>query len=232
MLYLISIGLRDEHDMSLRALETAKKCDKLYAEFYTGRTATSVEKLSRLIGRPVEELDRKGMEDDLEKLIEEAKNRDIGIFVPGDALSATTHISLLLEAKKAGVKTRVIHGSSILTAVGETGIQLYKIGRVTTLTKPLPKSVLEAIEQNRKAGLHSLVLLDIEMDASEGLNLMKDFLGNAKVIAAAQLGGKQIIKYGAPEDLLKLDELKGKTPAILIVPGRLHFAEEEFLLGL
>ncbi len=232
MLYLISLGLRDEKDMSLRALNTAKKCDLLYAEFYTSRTATSAESLSKLVGKPVTELGRRGMEDDVGRLIEEAKNKDIGIFVPGDALSATTHIMLLSEARKAGIETRVIHGSSILTAVGETGLQLYKFGRVTTLTKPLPKSVLEAIEQNQKAGLHSLVLLDIEMDALEGLNLMKDFLRDTKVIVAAQLGGRQIIKYGTPEDLLKEDGLKGKTPAVIVIPGKLHFAEDEFLKGL
>lgn len=232
MLYLISLGLRDEKDLSLRALEAAKKCDLLYAEFYTSRTATSAERLSRLVGKPVTELERRGMEDDVGGLIQEAKTRDVGVFVPGDALSATTHIMLLSEARKAGVETRVIHGSSILTAVGETGLQLYKFGRVTTLTKSLPKSVLEAIEQNRKAGLHSLVLLDIEMDALEGLNLMRDFLRDAKVITAAQLGGRQIIKYGKPEDLLKEKEMKGRIPAVIIIPGKLHFTEEEFLKDL
>jgi diphthine synthase len=232
MLYLISLGLMDEKDISLRALETAKKCDLLYAEFYTNRTATSVERLSGLVGKPVKELERSGLEDDSGKLIEEAKNRDIGIFMPGDALSATTHIMLLGEARKAGVETQVIHGSSILTAVGETGLQLYKFGRTVTLTKPVQKSTLEAIEQNRKAGLHSLVLLDIEMDALEGLELMKGFLRDTKVIIATQLGGRQVIKYGMPDDLLKISELKGRIPAVLIVPGKLHFAEEEFLKGL
>lgn len=232
MLYLISLGLHDERDMSLRALETAKKCDLLYAEFYTSRTATSAEKLSGLVGKPVEELDRKGMEDDVGKLIEEAKTKDVGIFVPGDALSATTHIMLLSEARKSGVETRVIHGSSILTAVGETGLQLYKFGRTVTLTNPVQKSMLEVIEQNQKVGLHSLVLLDIEMDVLEGLNLMRDFLRDTRIIIAAQLGGKQIIRYGTAEDLLKEKELKGRIPAVLVVPGKLHFTEEEFLEGL
>ncbi len=35
MLYLVSIGLYNEKDLSLRALEAIKKCSKVYAEFYT-----------------------------------------------------------------------------------------------------------------------------------------------------------------------------------------------------
>lgn len=229
MLYLISLGLYDEKDISLRAVEAAKKCSRLYLELYTTNMNTSAGKISRLIGRPVEEIPREGLENKSGRLVQEAKTRDIGILIGGDALSATTHISLLLEARKAGVKTQVIHGSSVLTAVGEAGLSLYKFGRVVTLANPLQESTLEAIRQNKKAGLHTLVLLDIGMAPQEGLKLLSGKI-TGKILAASQLGGNPIIKYGTIQSLLKLKP--GKTPAVLLIPGRLHFMEKEYLESL
>jgi len=240
MLYLISLGLRDEQDLSLRGLGTAKKCDSLYVELYTNNTATSAGRLSRLVGKPVKELDRKGMENDSGALLEEAKEKDVGVFVPGDALSATTHLMLLKDAREQGIKAEVIHGSSIFTAVAETGLQLYKFGRTVTLTSPVQQSTIKAIEQNQQAGLHTLILLDITMDAAAGAGLLKGALKGLlgagkkgkKMAAACQLGGgsgDSIILYNTAEELEKAAELKGRTPAIIAIPGSLHFSEEEYL---
>ena len=47
---------------------------------------------------------------------------------------ATTHSEMLIEAKKSGIKTTVIHSSSILSAApGIAGLQAYKFGKVTTI---------------------------------------------------------------------------------------------------
>lgn len=240
MLYLISLGLADERDMSLRALEAAKGCDKLYLELYTDNISTSADKISKLAGRPVHELQRKDMEDDAGKLIQEAKTKDIGIFIGGDALSATTHLMLLSDAKKAGIDARVIHGSSIMTAVAETGLQLYKFGRTVTLTRPLQNSTLDYINKNIKAGLHTLVLLDIGMDAVDGMEILRNFLKGKNVVAACRLGcGDAVMRYGSIGELLKgemrnevKNGMKGKVPAVICIPGELHFSEEEFLQGL
>ena len=246
MLYLISMGLHDENDMSLRALEAAKKCDSLYCEFYTSRPETTVEKISRLVGKHVTELKRSGLEENSKLIIKEARSKYVGILVGGDALSATTHISMIMEARKAGIKTRVIHGSSIFTAIAETGLQLYNFGKTTTL--PFPEknysatSPYDTIAQNKKAGLHTLVLLDTkpdkQMDALTGmkrlLDMEKEKKGKileqkTKVVAACDLGGEGIIKYDTMENLIKNKNLSGKTPAVIIIPGKLHFLEEEFL---
>jgi len=227
MLYLISLGLYDEKDMSIRALEILKKCESVYVEFYTNKVGTDVKKLSELIKKPVRELDRSGMEEASASVLSESESKDVAIIVPGDALTATTHISLLLDAKREGIKTEIVHGSSIFTAVAETGLQLYKFGRVATLTEPLAISTLEAVKTNQKAGLHSLILLDIGMTATRALELLKDELKDQKVIAACQLGGDSEIAYGAIEELLK--QKFEKEPAVIIVPGELHFMEKEFL---
>ncbi len=241
MLYLISLGLWDEKDMSIKALETAKKCDKLYVEFYTNKTGTSAEKLGKLIGKKVVELPRSGMEDDSGKLLEEANSKDVGVFVPGDALVATTHLSLLTEAKEKGIKYKVIHGSSILTAVASTGLQLYKFGKVTTLCYPQegyePKTCFETIRGNKKIGAHTLVLLDVKppkyMSVKEGLEILEKaeiISGQDRVVVACQLGGDETVSYGKVHNLKKVKQ--SKTPAVIIIPGDLHFTEKEFLEGL
>src|SRR5439155_27266428 len=67
--------------------------------------------------------------------------------------------------------TRLVLGCWILTAAAVgLGLQVYKFGRTTTVPFPAagfgPTSPLEAILENRRAGLHSLVLLDLREDGS------------------------------------------------------------------
>ena len=244
MLYLISLGLADEKDMSLRALETAKKCDSLYIELYTTKLEITIEKLSKLVGKKVVLLDRSGMEEASGKLIKEAKEKNVGIFVGGDALSATTHSSIILDAKKVGVETKIIHGSSVFSAIAETGLHLYKFGAATTLVfsekNYSPTSCYDTILKNKDIGLHTLVLLDVKppkyMTIKEGLKILleiekekkqKLISENTFFVAASNLGSQsQKIKYGKIKDLMKE---KFGTPAVLVLPGQLHFLEEEFL---
>ncbi|MBI4163754.1 MAG: diphthine synthase [Candidatus Aenigmarchaeota archaeon] len=244
MLFLISLGLSDEKDMSLKALEAAKKCDMLYAEFYTNRLETDVKKLSKLVGKEVKEIARSDLEEKSGKLIEEAKTKNVGIFVGGDALSATTHASIILDAKKAGVEAKIIHGSSIFSAVAETGLHLYKFGATTTLCYPeknyFPTSCYETILENKKLSLHTLILLDVKpdkcMSIKDGFEVLLDIekqkgkklvTENTFFVAASNLGSeKQKVKYGKLKDLAKQSF---GTPAILVLPGDLHFSEKEFL---
>lgn len=242
-LTLISIGLTDHTDMSQRALQAAQSCDTLYAELYTMILDTDSRNLSEVIGKPVEKLPRGRMEEDSTALIEEARGKDVGVLVGGDALTATTHISLLLEAAKKGVKTKVVHGSSILTAVAETGLSPYKFGRIVTLPFPEkapPDTVLTTLLENREYRLHTLVLLDLDtenrkahtinraikylLDADQPESFNEDTL----TVGVARLGWK--------DHKIKADSAKslslhtfGEPPHALIVPGRLHFHEAESL---
>ncbi len=201
---------------------------------------TSPKKLSEITGKPVKLLPRKSLEDEEQKLLNEAKNNRVGLLVGGDCLSATTHISLLMEAKKQGIKTKVIHGSSILTAVAKTGLSLYKFGRTVTL--PLPDkapvdTVLRTLKENREYGLHTLVLLDLDIEAEkyltieEGLNRLLEheaFNPDALVVGLARLGGcDSVMKADSAKQLVNFDF--GEAPHALIFPGNLHFLEEEAL---
>jgi diphthine synthase len=241
MIHLISLGLYEKEDMSIKAAETAKKCDKLYIERYTNYYKTTTKELEKFLGKRIEEISREELEDG-EKILKEAKTKDIGIMVVGDALSATTHTSLLLDAKKQGTRTEVIHGSSIFTAAGETGLSLYKFGKITSI--PFANQTVQepynVIKNNKE--LHTLILLDLKpnekryMTTQEAIDYLlrveenrkeKIFTEETKIIIIAALGGEKEIKYGTAKEMNKIS-LKG-IPQCLIVPGKLHFMEEEFL---
>ena len=107
MLYLIGLGL-DKKDVSLKALETLKECDKAYLENYTNIFLYSVKDLEKVLGVKVLLADRKTVEERKE-IIEEAKKKKIAVLVSGDPLAATTHADLFLRARKEKVKVEVIH---------------------------------------------------------------------------------------------------------------------------
>lgn len=244
MLYLISLGLYEKEDISIKAMETAKKCDKLYLETYTHFFNYNIVELSKFIGKEIIELERKDVENEANKLLEEAKKADIGILVGGDCLAATTHSSLILDAKKQGVKIEIIHGSSIFTAISETGLILYNFGKITSIpfdNKNI-ETPYEVIKKNKE--LHTLCLLDLKpkekkfMKATEAIAYLLDiearrkekvFLEDTLCIVCAGMGSKkQIIKSGKAKDILK-----GKFevfPQCLIVPGKLHFMEESWIM--
>lgn len=240
MLYLIGLGLWNEEDLTIRGLDALKKCDVVYCEFYTNKWTGNLEKLEELTGRKIIVLKRIDVES--ERLTDEAKHTNVALLVPGNPLAATTHIQLLIDAKEKGVETRVIHASSIYSAVAVTGLQLYKFGRTTTLAflekSFKPSSPYEVILENRRAGLHTLVLLDVKeenryMTVKDGIEVLIELGENldpeSKIIACCQLGSEnQKIRYGTMKELAKDNSLTD-TPAVIIIPGRLHFKEEEAL---
>lgn len=243
MLYLISLGIYEKEDMSVKAIETAKKCDKLYLESYTNFFKDDVKELSKFIGKEITKLNRHGIENESDKILEEAKEKNIGILVGGDCLTATTHSSLIIDAKKKNIQIGIVHGSSIFTAISETGLFLYNFGKITSI--PFDNEKVETpynvIKENKE--LHTLCLLDLKpeenkfMKAAEAISYLlsveskrkeKVFLEDSLCVICAGMGSdKQTIKSGKAKDLVK-EELD-VFPQCLIIPGKLHFMEEEFL---
>jgi len=243
-LVFIGLGLYDERDLTLRALDEARACDVLFAEFYTSSLrGTTVDKVAATIGKPVHVLHR----DDVESgalLLQEAATKRVGFLVPGDPLMATTHVDLRMRAESAGIRTRVVHGSSVLTAaIGLTGLQAYKFGRTTTVPIPergfRPRSPVEVIAANRAAGLHTLVLLDLKEDgrfltASEAIRYLievggEDFPPGTLVCAIGNVGSPNPVVKADRADRLAAQDL-GPPLHSLIVPGSLHFVEREALV--
>lgn len=243
MLTLIGLGLHSENDLSIRAIEEAKKSDKAYIELYTSKWYGNLKNLEKLIGKEIFELKRKDLEENSNKIIEEAKTKPLVIFVQGDPLVQTTHSSLLLEAKKHGIETKVIHNTSILSAIGETGLHVQKFGPYVTIPFPektkgkLPESIFEVIRENKKRKLHTLCLLDViveegkYMTAKQGLQILLQ--GNIvnkdeKVVVFAKAGSENpLIIYSSVDELIKMDVQD--IPAVIILTGKLHFTEKEYL---
>ena len=238
MFYLVGLGLFDHKDISLKGLECLKNVDKIYAEFFTSRLfGSDFEAIEELIGKKIEVLVRNEVEEE-HIFIEEAKNLDVALITGGDPLIATTHSEFLVQCSKNGIDYEVIHSSSILSsAPAISGLQGYKFGKVTTIPFPdynfYPKSPYEAIEENLKMDLHTLVLLDIQahkdryMTVNQGLEYLlsiKNDLDREGLITEdtlamgiARVGSSDVcIKAGSISQLAEyLVEIAGADPKIL-----------------
>ncbi len=246
-LVFIGLGLHDEKGITLRGLEEARAADTLFAEFYTSALlGTQLGAVEALLGKPVRRLTREQVEKG-EEVLDAARDRRVAFLVAGDPMVATTHVDLRLRAAEAGIPTRVIHGVSILgAAAGALGLQAYKFGRTTTVPFPAPgfrpTSPLDPILENRRAGLHTLVLLDLredgtfldpkealrsllEMAAAEGT---ADFGPGTLACVLSRVGSPEVrLRAGRVDDLLHQD--LGPPLHCLVVPGKLHFLEEKAL---
>lgn len=235
MLYLIGLGLHDEKDLTLKAIETAKDCD-CFIELYTSVWKGSLENLKKLVGKDIHVLKRKDLEENLESFIEKAKKKNIALFVPGDPLAATTHMDIAFEARRKKIPVKIIHNASIFSAIGEVGLQLYKYGKVATI--PLSgklNNVKDTIQANKKLGLHTLLLLDLDIENNIVLKISEalDMLLNKKIIKEtdqlivfSNAGGDSKIYY---DSVRGLKSKNIPSPAVLIIPGKLHFREKDFL---
>lgn len=245
-LYLIGIGLNDEKDVSVRGLEVIRNCDAVYLENYSSLLNCGIGDLEKFYGKKILAADRKLVEQS-EELIMAAENKNVALLVIGDPWGATTHIDIMMRCRAKGVPFRVINNASIITAVGITGLQIYKFGKTTSVPYPdknfRPETAYEVINQNRLLGLHSLLLLDIRPDLgkfmtiAEAIEILLDiesrkqqkvFTPETFCVGCARIGSEDfVIKAAAAKELRKLDF--GKQPHCLIVPGELHFVEEEAL---
>lgn len=232
-LYLIGTGVA--FDLTIAGFEAMRSCGKAFIETYTNPIDPSkIRALEERAGRKLELLGREKMESPY--LVELAKGSDVCVLSSGDPLTATTHVTLVMEARQKGVRVEVIHNSSIYSvAPARAGLQIYKFGKTASLVNPRPNykptSSLDVIRENQARGLHTLVLLDTEpqpMEAAAALEMLEGF---GSVVVLSRVGEKdEKITYGRIADLRKKD--LGRPPFCVIVPAKLHAVEEEFLATL
>ncbi|ABR55353.1 diphthine synthase [Methanococcus vannielii SB] len=248
MLVMAGLGLYDELDVTLKTVEFAKKVDKIYAEFYTAiLTGTTIEKIEKTLQKEITVLNREKVEYETNKLIEEAKEKDIMFLTAGDPMVATTHVDIAVEARKKGIEVIILNAPSIYSAIGITGLQLYKFGKTTSIVFPepnyFPETPYDVIKDNLSLGYHTLCLLDIQTDkqkfmtANEGLSVLleieekrkeKIIDENTKVLVVARAGSiKPGLFYGKIKDLIKHDF--GTPLHCVIILGKLHFMETDAL---
>jgi diphthine synthase len=249
--YLIGLGLKPK-DLGFEAFEAIKKCNYVYLESYTSHYAEgTIKDLQEIVMKKIQVIDRKTIEENFSEILESARNLNVCLLVFGDPLIATTHNQILLDCKKKGIKTKIIHGLSVLSLLGETGLETYKFGRTTSIVFQTenykPDSFYEVIKRNYENNLHTLCLLDIDyenkkfMSAKEAIQILKkidfekgNFLQNKVVLAFAALGSSRFkICGGRFSDFdERLENTKGFNdtfPQSLIVCARLSDKEKEFL---
>ncbi|CAR30518.1 diphthine synthase [Lachancea thermotolerans CBS 6340] len=232
MLYLIGLGLSYTTDITVRGLEAIKKCDRIYLEHYTSiLMAASLEELEQFYGKPVTLADRELVESGCEEILRDADKQDVAFLVVGDPFGATTHTDLVLRAKRQGLPVEVIHNASVMNAVGSCGLQLYTFGQTVSMVfftdDWRPDSWYNKIWENRKIGLHTLVLLDIKVKEQSIENMARGRLiyEPPRYMSISQ----------CCEQLLEIEETRGTkaytpdTPVVAI--SRLGSASQEFKSG-
>ncbi len=247
----VGLGLHDELGVSLRGLEEARTAKHVFMELYTSlMPSLSIEHLEELSGRKIAIVTRNDLEEkNGEKLLKATETGKSVLLVPGDPLVATTHVALRVQAERMGIKTRIVHGASIVSAVmGLSGLHNYKFGK--TVTIPFPEenpseTPYETITQNKTSGLHTLCLLDMKaeekryMTIHEGLTSLLE-MENRKHTGTVEGGtiAIGIARAGSPSPIVKaayirdlLDHDFGGCPHSLIFPGELHFMEAEALIA-
>ena len=249
MFYLVGIGLKPEH-LTLEAQNILKECSEIYLERYTSQYSEgSFEFLEALLGRKVILTDRHEVENEFGKKLQKAKSGNVALLVFGNALTATTHIQLLLDCRKFKVPFSFIPGISLTNFIALSGLQEYKFGRSVTIVQPeanySPDSFYDFIKENQKLGLHSLCFLDIKQEKKKLLSI-KEALGILEVIEgkrkdsllkksvlvgiAGAGSSKMQIKAGSVNDLKRFSF--NSFPQALIICGSLSEKEKEALNAL
>ena len=247
MLTLVGLGLGGPESLTQAGIAAIRKATALVAEGYTSPLLPKTLAWIEQEASNIQLLSRKEVEQPV-TLLAAARGGDAVLLVGGDPLSATTHASLRLQCREADIEFRVVHNASVLTAVaGELGLQHYRFGPVATLVTPQgdyrPLSPVKRVLQNIEAGFHSLVLLDIRADdpateprlmtATEGAALLLEggVATGARACAAARVGrSDQQFWCGALGEMAKAKI--GEVPHSIVIPGELHFVEEEALAAL
>jgi diphthine synthase len=249
-LVFVGLGLNDEKGISIKGLEETKTADYVFMELYTSLMPDfSLQRFEFLCGKKVHEVSRRELEDENGVIILDAAKKGKAVFlVPGDPFIATTHVTLRVDAEKHGVKTRIVHGASIISAIiSLSGLHNYKFGK--TVTVPFPDNFSETpynvIAQNKKLGLHTLCLLDLKANEKQFLSinqaiamLLEVEQKNEKGVITPNTVAVGIARAGSDNPSLKADFVKdlanfdfGEPPYSLIFPGDMHFMETESLIA-
>ncbi len=237
MITFVGMGLWDVRDIPVKGLDAVKAADEVYVEFYTSRISSTIEEIKKFLGVEVGVLERSDLEENSHRLIERARNRDVVVLVPGDPMVATTHSALRLEAERAGVRTRIIHGASIISAVcGITGLHSYRFGKSATVSWHPSRVPIDVIEENRKIDAHTLLLLDLNPepmligDAVDRLRKIEPKVGEYFAVGIARAGSdREAVKCDRLENL-KTHDFGEPLHTIVVLARTLHFMEYECLL--
>jgi len=243
VLTFVGLGLYDLRDVSVKGLDCIRNADAVYLEAYTSRlSGSTLREMEEFYGKEILILSRHDVEVDPELFLERAATTDVVLLMGGDPMVSTTHTDLRIRACLKGVASKVIHGSSISTAVcGLTGLQNYRFGKSCSLPFPhgswFPMTPVGVIAENLSNDLHTLVYLDIQddrfMTIPEAVALLEEMAGRTGVTIPLYIGVSRagsdtpVIRAGDARTLRSTDF--GPPLHILVIPASLHVMEREYL---
>ena len=243
MLTFVGLGLYDLKDISVKGLESIRNADAVYLESYTSRLfGCTLNDMQEFYGKEIRVLSRNDIEGDPDPLLNRAVTNEVVLLIGGDPMVSTTHIDLRIRAHLKGIRTNVIHGSSISSAVcGLTGLQNYRFGKSCSVPFPhgswFPMAPINVIAENSEHDLHTLVYLDIQddrcMTIPEAVALLEEMAGRTGVtipiyVGVARAGSESpVVRAGEATAMRSTDF--GPPLHILAIPASLHIMEREYL---
>jgi len=268
VLWMVGLGLGDDGDITLKGLKALQRSSFVYLEAYTSvLPGLDKERLAECYNvADIIEADRELVESGCDEMLERAQTQEVSFLVVGDPLCATTHTDLMLRARQRGVEVRLVHNASVMNAIAACGLQLYRFGE--TVSIPFwtdnwrPSSFYDKILANRKAGLHTLCLLDIKVKEQTVENLMRGrkiyepprFMTVAQaleqlmeaeedrqqglaaptspVVGVARLGREDQAIVFGPCSEVREADLGGPLHSLVVPAEELHELEQEFLRSL
>jgi diphthine synthase len=253
MLWFIGTGINGYRGLSIAALDVLRKCDIVYIERFTSALSeVDIQGLNSLLRMHIKPVQRWFVEDGRE-ILEAARTKDVALVTYGDPLIATTHSELRSRAAKNSIKSAILHSASgIASIIGESGLHVYKFGRMVTMMSELSSSVTvyNTIFQNLLAGSHTLILTEYSYNEESKEPFFLDPYSVFKTLLDAELANKheifsddtfavvasrvgmqdQRIISGKVKSLMKLKF--GIGPHSVIVTGELHFTETQALASI
>jgi diphthine synthase len=245
-LVFVGLGLGDR-GVSLAGVDAIKSSDYVYFERYTSPPSPSlVNDLEAATGKSVSLVGREFVESGNE-ILEKASKSRVVLAVQGDPMIATTHNDLRVRAIGRGIRTSVIHGATIpAAAASESGLHYYKFGGTITFTLESSshhQDVYQRIHRNLLEGQHTLLLLEYDVEKGRGVepgfvferlldaekNFKRGVLSEGTMaVVIGRIGMKDEAVVGGSMGALRTRPF-GPPPHCVVIPGRLHFTEEEAL---
>lgn len=257
MLYFVGLGLKPEH-LTEDGKNALKEAKKIYVECYTSVFSEgTIKDLEKEINKKFILLYREDVELNFDKIIDEAKKQNVAFCIFGNITSATTHSSIICDAKKSKIKYKLIPGISIISVIPMlTGLEEYRFGRTVSIVKPVknysPSVFFDYILENKKLGLHTLCLLDIKIEKNNKDYFMQPFEATKRLLEIAKLHSSSLEKKKQESENWKVIAITGacsekekivfttlkdltnkktkyKVPSSIVILGKITMSEEEFL---
>jgi diphthine synthase len=235
MLYLVGAGIYDTFEMC-NSIDILKKCDRIYIERFTSPISDNFIQILKSTLEPGKKIEfvKRWFVEDGRQILDESKTLNIGLVSYGDPTIATTFTELRTRAIRSDINVKVIHAASGITSlVGESGLQIYKIGKLVTMMEERQSalSVYTTIFNNLNLNCHTIILTEYRQDEDGSVFFMKPNDAISRLLEV-----EKDIKYefvsedGKIKSLLGIDY--GEGPHAIIFPSKLHFTEEDAILNL